>query len=50
MAVLALIEETPDMTLAEYASGEDRGVFRAEFAGGVLPVRKRQAEVSAYAA
>ena len=33
-----------------YASAEDRGVFRAEFGGGVLPVRKRQAGVPAYAA
>ena len=33
-----------------YASAEDRGVFRAEFGGGVLPMRKRLAEVSAYAA
>ena len=34
----------------KYASGEDRGVFWAEFGGEVLPVRKRQAVVPAYAA
>ena len=34
----------------QYASAEDRGVFRAEFGGGVLPMKKRQAGVAAYAA
>ena len=40
----------PLLLTLPYASGEDRGVFWAEFGGEVLPVRKRQAVVPAYAA
>ena len=38
------------MSDPSYASAGDCGVFQAEFGGGALPERKRQAEVAAYAA